>query len=112
MARVCAPRLWFAGEQPASVSSASQILYVYSADTSGKAKRIRNNPRARVAPCDMRGRLLGDWVEAHAEIVTGPEAERGMQLLNKKYKPWKQLLDFFSLFGKHGRVIFAIREAK
>jgi uncharacterized protein len=102
--------VWFAGEPPGG--TAPQTFYVYSADDSGKAKRIRKNPRARVAPCDIRGRVLGGWVEARAEIVTGAEAERGMQLLNKKYRPWKQLLDFFSRFGKHGRVMFAIREAK
>jgi len=44
------------------------------------------------------GKPLGDWAEARAEIVTGAEAERGMQLLNKKYWPWKQLLDFFASF--------------
>jgi len=108
--------VWFAGDSESGpAGSASRVpltLYVYSADDSGKAKRIRKNPRARVAPCDMRGRLLGNWVEARAEIVTGAEAERGMQLLNKKYWPWKQILDFFSRFGKHGRVMFAIREAK
>jgi len=29
-------------------------------------------------------------------------------LLNAKYAPWKQLLDFFSKFKRRGRVVFAI----
>jgi uncharacterized protein len=100
--------VWFAGE-PAD--GAPEKLYVYSTEDSGKAKRIRNNSRVRVAPSDVRGKLLGEWVEARAEIVTESEAQHGMQLLNKKYLPWKQLLDFFSFFSRNKRVVFLIRPA-
>jgi hypothetical protein len=100
--------VWFAGD---SATGHPQTLYVYSEAESGKAKRIRRNSRVRIAPCDMRGKLLGDWMEARAEIVTGEEAGRGMRLLNKKYTPWKQLLDFFSKFKRRGRVVFAIHPA-
>jgi PPOX class probable F420-dependent enzyme len=98
--------VWFAGEPE---DGAPEKLYVYSTANSGKAKRIRNNPRVRVAPCDMRGKLLGEWIDARAEIVTGTEAEHGMKLLNKKYFPWRQLLGFFSLFSPQERVVFLIR---
>ena len=100
--------VWFAGEPE---DGAPEKLYVYSTSDSGKAKRIRNNGRVRVAPCDVRGKLLGEWVEARAEVVTGAEAEHGMKLLNKKYMPWKQFLDFFSFFSRNKRVVFAIRLA-
>jgi hypothetical protein len=59
----------------------------------------------------MRGKLLGEWIEARAEIVEGQEAQHGTQLLNEKYFPWKQLLAFFALFSRQGRVVFAIRPA-
>jgi PPOX class probable F420-dependent enzyme len=98
--------VWFAGEPE---QGAPEKLYVYSTADSGKAKRIRNNSHVRVAPSDMRGKLLGESVEARAEIVTGAEAEHGMQLLNKKYFPWKQLLGFFALFSRQKRVVFVIR---
>ena len=100
--------VWFAGEPE---NGAPEKLYVYSTADSGKAKRLRNNGRARVAPCDVRGRLLGDWAEARAEIVSGEEAEHGMRLLNKKYVPWKQVLDFFSFFSRNKRIVFVIRPA-
>jgi uncharacterized protein len=100
--------VWFAGEPE---QGRPEKLYAYSTDNSGKAKRIRNNPRVRVAPCDVRGNLLGDGIEARAEIVTGAEAEHGMKLLNKKYLPWRQLLGFFSMFSRHKRVVFLIRPA-
>jgi hypothetical protein len=34
-----------------------------------------------------------------------------MRLLNQKYVPWKQLLDFFASFRKRERTVFAIRPA-
>ncbi len=98
----------FAGEPE---DGAPEKVYVYSTSDSGKAKRIRSNGRVRVAPSDVRGKLLGEWVEARAEIVTSAEAEHGMKLLNKKYMPRKQLLDFFSFFSRNKRVVFLIRPA-
>ena len=100
--------VWFAGEPE---QGPPQKLYAYSTADSGKAKRIRNNPNVRVAPSDVRGKLLGESIEARAEVVTGEEAEHGMRLLNKKYFPWRQLLGFFSLFSRHKRVVFVIRPA-
>jgi uncharacterized protein len=100
--------VWFAGEPEQSLP---EKLYVYSTSDSGKAKRIRNNGRVQVAPCDMRGKLLGKWIEARAEIVTGEEADHGMKLLNKKYFPWRQLLDFFSSFSRNKRVVFLVHPA-
>jgi hypothetical protein len=32
-------------------------------------------------------------------------------LLNKKYFPWKQMLDFFAMFRRRERTVFAIRPA-
>ena len=46
---------------------------------------------------------------ARAEILAGTEAQHGMQLLNQKYAPWKQLLDFFAMFRKRERTVFVIR---
>ncbi len=103
--------VWFAAEPSVELDSNDAKLYVYTIGVSGKVKRIRNNPRVNVAPCDMRGELKGGWVAARAEILTGAEAEHGMQLLNKKYVPWKQLLDFFARFRKRERTVFAIRPA-
>src|ERR1700722_15677526 len=97
--------VWFAAD-PAD--AAPTTLYIYSTANSGKAKRIGRNSRVRIAPCDRRGHLLGDWIEARGEIVAGEEARRGPRLLNAKYKPWKQLLDFFSRFSRRGRVVFAV----
>ena len=103
--------VWFAAEPSAKLDSNDAKLYVYTIGISGKAKRIRNNPDVKIAPCNMRGDVQGEWVAARAEILSGAEAEHGMNLLNKKYVPWKQLLDFFAMFRKRERTVFAIRPA-
>jgi PPOX class probable F420-dependent enzyme len=103
--------VWFAADPSSSLDSNDAKLYAYTIGVSGKVKRIRNNPRVKIAPCDMRGKVLGDWVDARVEIVTGEAAVRGMQLLNKKYFPWKQLLGFFASFSQRERTVFELRPA-
>ena len=101
--------VWFAADPSASLDSNGAKLYVYTIGVSGKVKRIRNNPHVKIAPCDMRGRVLGEWTEARAEIVTGEEDARGTQLLKNKYFPWKQLLDFFAKFRRRDHTVFVLR---
>jgi hypothetical protein len=103
--------VWFAADPAVNLASSDAKLYLYTIGVSGKVKRVRNNPRVRIAPCDMRGNVLGEWVEARAEIVSGEEAARGTQLLNKKYFPWKQLLAFFASFSRRERIVFALHPA-
>ncbi len=103
--------IWFAADPATKLDSSAAKLYVYTIGNTGKVKRIRNNPRVRVAPCDMRGKLLGEWVDAKAEIVTGDESARGMRLLNKKYFPLKQIMGFFAQFSRQERMVIAIHTA-
>jgi PPOX class probable F420-dependent enzyme len=61
-------------------------LYVYTPTTAGKAKRLRNSPRARVAPCDIRGNVLGEFRDTSARFVTDAAlVERVYAALRKKY---------------------------
>ena len=101
--------VWFAA---APAEAAGHKLYVYTTANSGKAKRIRRTGVVKIAPCDSRGRVSGAWIPARAEIVGGQEFETGMQLLNRKYWPWKQILDVSTLlFPRHQRVMIAIQPA-
>jgi PPOX class probable F420-dependent enzyme len=98
--------LWFAAAPDAD----GMRLYSYSLADSGKAKRIRSSGAVKVAPCDMRGTVTGDWVEARASLVTGDEFDRGMRLLNRKYWPWKAMLDVLSRLRPGAqRVMIVIR---
>jgi len=103
--------IWFAADPAVSLDSASAKLYIYTIGDTGKVKRIRNNGKARIAPCDMRGKILGEWVDARATIVTGDEAARGTRLLNKRYWPLKQIMGFFASFSRRERVILMIQPA-
>ena len=83
-------------------------LYIYSLADAGKVKRIRNNPRVRVMPCDMRGGPKGEWVGGTAKILDGAEAERGHKLLDQKYGLLKKVGNVFSKLMKRERVVISI----
>jgi hypothetical protein len=90
--------VWFAQQ--------GEIFYIYSAPDAGKVKRIRNNPKVRIAPCDFRGNLRGAWVDGHARFCNGDEAALGQALLRKKYGWLKIIGDFFSrLLGRTQTII-------
>src|SRR5260370_1826563 len=76
--------VWFAADPSASLDSNDAKLYVYTIGVSGKVKRVRNNPRVKIAPCDMRGNGLGGWMDARAQILAGQEAAHRMRFRNKK----------------------------
>jgi PPOX class probable F420-dependent enzyme len=92
--------LWFAEKD-------GEFL-LYTLADSGKVKRIRNNPRVRVAPSNMSGKLLGDWVDAQARFLDGEEARAANQLLNRKYL-LKAFFDWTSKLRKTPRVYLAVR---
>lgn len=97
--------VWFA-EAPSS--NARATLYVYTLPDSGKAKRIRNNPRVRIAPCNMRGDVRGAWVEARARVCSAEEADKGQALLIDKYGLMKRIGDFFSRLRGRTQIVLAI----
>ena len=94
--------VWFAQD------GAAPVFYVYSTPDSGKVKRIRNNPKVRIAPCNFRGELRGAWVDGRARICEGAEATRGQTLLRHKYGVMKIVGDFFNRLKGTGQVVIAI----
>lgn len=56
--------------------------------TSGKAKRLANNPKVTLQPCDVRGRLKPGTqpVSATARVVTGAEADPVRAAILRKYR--------------------------
>lgn|SRR5262245_21643185 len=61
------------------------VFYAYTDADSWKVKRIRNNPRVRVAVCDVRGRVKSAWLHATASIIDGDERREADKLLDRKY---------------------------
>lgn len=70
---------------PVWVTQEAGKLYVITEGNSWKVKRIRNNPRVRVAQSDARGKVQGDWVEATACVLTdgAAVAQQGKRLAAK-----------------------------
>jgi uncharacterized protein len=85
------------------------VLYFYTVADSYKVKRIGANPRVRVAPCDMRGKVKGEWVDATARRITGEESRRANELLNRKYGLAKRIINFLSKIQGRERASFAIQ---
>lgn len=93
--------VWFAEDEG--------VFFIYSLANAGKVKRIRNNPRVRIMPCDVRGKPKGVWVDAEARIADAATAVKGHQLLNQKYGLLKRVGDIFSRLRKRERAVITIR---
>ena len=74
--------------------------HVFTNVNSGKVKRVRNFPKVEIAVCDVRGKLLGEWQQARAELVA--ESDAIYAAFRAKYGLTFCIFDFFSwLGGKH-----------
>jgi len=60
-------------------------LYVMTRSDMGKAKRLRNNPQVRVAPCTIRGKVTGPEFPATARILAPEDHARARQTIDRKY---------------------------
>jgi PPOX class probable F420-dependent enzyme len=72
-------------------------FYVFTAAGSGKIKRLKNDPRIRVAPCGPRGRVRGEWIDGRARRIDDSATERAAYTaLLAKYGWQMRVLNFFS----------------
>ena len=74
-----------------------QRLWMMTGGDTGKVKRLRNNPRVRVAPSDVRGIVHGPWRDGTARIAADPrEIAEARAMLRAKYGWQATLLDVVS----------------
>lgn len=76
--------VWFAEEDGR--------LFVVTPAESYKAKRLRRNPAAMVAPCTARGRPTGDAIPALAGFLPPEEYARVDHLMAAKYRVRRVLI--------------------
>ncbi len=69
--------IWFAEED--------NKLYFMTSSKLGKCKRIRNNPKVKIAPCTIRGKITGPEFPATVRILPREETSRVRRLINAKY---------------------------
>ena len=97
---------------PIWLAQAGDHFYVFSEGDAFKVKRIRANPQARIAPCDLRGKIKGPWLDVRGRIVEETELkEKAYAALLKKYGWQMGLLNFFSALSgkKNKRALIELR---
>ncbi len=82
-------------------------FYIYTEAESWKVKRIRRNPRVRIAPCDMRGNVKGAWESGTAQFVTGGEEQVASRLLDRKYF-LKKIFNLLTKLKRHERAMIKV----
>jgi len=76
-------------------------LYVHTDDSTGKVKRIRRNPKVRVAPSHFRGKPKAEYIEAQATLETSPgTVEKYHSKIYKKYGLQGTLTRFLQRFSR------------
>jgi uncharacterized protein len=69
--------IWFAEED--------DKIYFMTNSKLGKVKRIRNNPQVKIAPCTLRGKIIGPEFSATARILPAENATRIHRAISAKY---------------------------
>jgi uncharacterized protein len=70
----------------------------WTSSESGKAKRLRNNTRVTIQPCNMKGDAApgSQAVETTARIITGPEYDTMRRKIIAKYGFWTKITKFLA----------------
>lgn len=90
---------------PVWIAESGGRYYLFSEGRAGKVKRLRLNKKARMASCDFRGKIRGNWLEARGRVVTDARTvETAYKALRCKYG-WQMMVgDFFSkLSGRYDK---------
>ncbi|MEU8520127.1 PPOX class F420-dependent oxidoreductase [Streptomyces sp. NBC_01216] len=89
--------VWYAVE--------GEVLYAWTRTDSWKVKRLRNDPRAVVAVCDVRGNVAEGALRAEgtARLLEGDELGRVRRLLARKYTWQFWLVDWPAMVVRRGK---------
>ena len=89
---------------PVWAVSDGRRLFAFTDLHSAKVRRIRRNPDVLVASCRVDGKLRGEPVPAHAEVLTDTDdLERVLRLLTERYKISYRLVMLFYRLGRRLR---------
>jgi len=79
------------------------IIYVATAESSGKVKRLNNNKSVKIVPSNYKGEPKGNWVDGKAFFGNEFELNRTMSLRNKKYGLLSRIIGMF--VSKKGKIL-------
>ena len=87
-----------------------RTLYIRTDMSSGKVKRVKNNSRVRVTPCNIRGQPNGKWIDGEMRMVSiTSESEKANQLLNQKYGLKGRIIRTFNKLRNTKPIVFSIQ---
>ncbi len=84
------------------------LIYVVTRDQTGKAKRLRNNLQVKIATCNFKGKVKGQWISGTAKILSEEETKEVVKWRNKKYGFMAKIAKFLSK-GKGELLAFSIK---
>jgi hypothetical protein len=70
---------------PVHIAVEGDRAFVRTWDTTGKRKRIRNDPSVEVCPSTVGGRPTGPAIRARARVLEGEESAYAGRMLARKY---------------------------
>jgi uncharacterized protein len=70
---------------PVSIAFDGDRAFFRSYDKAWKTRRLRNNPRVRIAPSTLRGKPTGPAVQAHAALLAGEQARIAARALARSH---------------------------
>jgi len=83
-------------------------IFVVTKEKTGKVKRVKNNSDVKIAPCNFKGTLKGEWVSGKAYIVDSQKQNEILDARNKKYGIKSRIANLIS-FSKGNYVVIAIQ---
>jgi PPOX class probable F420-dependent enzyme len=84
------------------------LIYVVTRDQTGKVKRLRNNQQVKIATCNFKGKIKGQWMSGTAKILTADETKDAVKWREKKYGLMAKIAKFLSK-GKGELLAFSIK---
>ncbi|MCZ6463984.1 MAG: PPOX class F420-dependent oxidoreductase [Proteobacteria bacterium] len=93
---------------PVWIAEADGRYYVFSEGDAGKVKRIRATKRVRLAACNYRGVVRGEWIDGLGRVVKERDViERALASLRRKYGWRMKIGDVLSkLSGRYDKRAF------
>ena len=84
------------------------LIYVVTRDQTGKVKRLRNNQQVKIATCNFKGKIKGQWISGTAKILTEDETKEAVKWREKKYGLMAKIAKFLSK-GKGELLAFSVK---
>ncbi len=86
----------------------NDLIYVVTRDQTGKAKRLRNNQQVKIATCNFKGKVKGQWVSGTTKFLTEEETQDTVKWRERKYGFMAKIAKFLSK-GKGELLAFTIK---